>query len=400
MNFYWRLIGSIVISVGVSQRRNTLNDDMYSMNSHPRFHRPPDYHQLVGLYGGPLERTSSVPDHCYIASNDNVSRERTPLFTVNRKCCANDDECDTNGCMWVGGHGRKESVVGNKRTTTSGNCIGSASAEADNKCKVDFQLSDNLCIVNKATSSFDALSPKLYNGGDSSTTRSRAVPAKRKRVLEGVTAIHRHCGSITSTSSLSRISILEIPVDENNVPQIDRAITPPPPPGLPTKVHGLTTDTKHQYNRRFASLRLGQCGHLHVPEDLRTVKDSGKSNSVTLATGQIGLARGNNAMHSATGGNAERLQRRLVREVPLQNIGDEISLYGTPKEEMTPNRGMSKSSTFANPNYLREQIIAVFQPSDNKLAMKLFGNKNALMKEKIRQKAVGKWVIHPCSNFR
>jgi len=32
--------------------------------------------------------------------------------------------------------------------------------------------------------------------------------------------------------------------------------------------------------------------------------------------------------------------------------------------------------------------------------MKLFGNKNALLKEKLRQKAVGKWVIHPCSNFR
>jgi len=45
-------------------------------------------------------------------------------------------------------------------------------------------------------------------------------------------------------------------------------------------------------------------------------------------------------------------------------------------------------------------LIALFQPSDNKLAMKLFGNKNALLKEKLRQKAVGKWVIHPCSNFR
>jgi hyperpolarization activated cyclic nucleotide-gated potassium channel 2 len=32
--------------------------------------------------------------------------------------------------------------------------------------------------------------------------------------------------------------------------------------------------------------------------------------------------------------------------------------------------------------------------------MKLFGNKNALIKEKQRQQAVGKCVIHPCSNFR
>jgi len=59
---------------------------------------------------------------------------------------------------------------------------------------------------------------------------------------------------------------------------------------------------------------------------------------------------------------------------------------------------VTRPATFAND--LRDQLIALFQPSDNKLAMKLFGNKNALMKEKLRQKAVGKWVIHPCSNFR
>lgn len=56
--------------------------------------------------------------------------------------------------------------------------------------------------------------------------------------------------------------------------------------------------------------------------------------------------------------------------------------------------GMSAS------NFLKDQIISFFQVSDNKLAMKLFGNKNALMREKIRQRAVGNWVIHPCSNFR
>lgn len=49
---------------------------------------------------------------------------------------------------------------------------------------------------------------------------------------------------------------------------------------------------------------------------------------------------------------------------------------------------------------LRIQIVSFFQVSDNKLAMKLFGNKNALEKEKIRHKAVGHWVIHPCSDFR
>lgn len=81
----------------------------------------------------------------------------------------------------------------------------------------------------------------------------------------------------------------------------------------------------------------------------------------------------------------------------LSPPGDDISLYGTPKEELSPTLP-TKSVNFAND--LRDQLIAMFQVSDNKLAMKLFGNKNALMKEKLRQKAVGKWVIHPCSNFR
>ena len=52
------------------------------------------------------------------------------------------------------------------------------------------------------------------------------------------------------------------------------------------------------------------------------------------------------------------------------------------------------------PSFIRNQLQALFQPTDNKLAMKLFGSKKALMKERIRQKAAGHWIIHPCSNFR
>ena len=87
-------------------------------------------------------------------------------------------------------------------------------------------------------------------------------------------------------------------------------------------------------------------------------------------------------------------------EMKVQYIGDETSLYGTPKEELLfpqNNTNMEKSSATS---FLREQIYSFFQPSDNKLAMKLFGNKNALLKEKMRHKRVGNWVIHPCSDFR
>nr|XP_046912889.1 potassium/sodium hyperpolarization-activated cyclic nucleotide-gated channel 1-like [Dermatophagoides farinae] len=74
---------------------------------------------------------------------------------------------------------------------------------------------------------------------------------------------------------------------------------------------------------------------------------------------------------------------------------DNISLYGTPKEEMLPSLGDSKG-----PSFMRSQIEALFQPSDNKLAMKLFGSKKALMNERMRQKESGLFIIHPCSTFR
>jgi len=75
---------------------------------------------------------------------------------------------------------------------------------------------------------------------------------------------------------------------------------------------------------------------------------------------------------------------------------DDVSLYGTPKEE--PGPGLPGQEV--KQSFLKNQLQALFQPTDNKLAMKLFGSKKALMKERIRQKAAGHWVIHPCSNFR
>ncbi|XP_017483037.1 PREDICTED: potassium/sodium hyperpolarization-activated cyclic nucleotide-gated channel 3-like [Rhagoletis zephyria] len=78
-----------------------------------------------------------------------------------------------------------------------------------------------------------------------------------------------------------------------------------------------------------------------------------------------------------------------------QQEADNISLYGTPKEEMIPGLGDVKG-----PSFMRSQIEALFQPSDNKLAMKLFGSKKALMDERARQKESGLFIIHPCSTFR
>lgn len=77
---------------------------------------------------------------------------------------------------------------------------------------------------------------------------------------------------------------------------------------------------------------------------------------------------------------------------------DDMSLYGTPKEEPGPNPLGSVEPE--KQSFIKNQLQALFQPTDNKLAMKLFGSKKALMKERIRQKDSGHWVIHPCSSFR
>ncbi|XP_037031741.1 potassium/sodium hyperpolarization-activated cyclic nucleotide-gated channel 2 isoform X9 [Bradysia coprophila] len=78
---------------------------------------------------------------------------------------------------------------------------------------------------------------------------------------------------------------------------------------------------------------------------------------------------------------------------------DDVSLYGTPKEE-EPLPNISTITEKMSSNFLKNQLQSWFQPTDNRLAMKLFGSKKALVKERIRQKTAGHWVIHPCSSFR
>ncbi|GIY22876.1 ion_trans_N domain-containing protein [Caerostris extrusa] len=136
---------------------------------------------------------------------------------------------------------------------------------------------------------------------------------------------------------------------------------PHPPPGLHQDLGG-----QHQHGNRLPShrQRRGPGQRLHLPGD----ELQGWQNPLPEPERGFG---GDN-----------------------QGERDDVSLYGTPKEEIGP--GISE----AKAGFMRNQLEALFQPSDNKLAMKLFGSKKALMKERIRQKAAGHWIIHPCSKFR
>jgi hypothetical protein len=51
-------------------------------------------------------------------------------------------------------------------------------------------------------------------------------------------------------------------------------------------------------------------------------------------------------------------------------------------------------------SFVKSYFVNMLQPADNKLAMKLFGSKKGVLREKKRQLEVSHWIVHPCSNFR
>lgn len=105
------------------------------------------------------------------------------------------------------------------------------------------------------------------------------------------------------------------------------------------------------------------------------------------------------------------VERCLQRDhVPpdAEDVGTESTKDEMRQEDSRPNHEVEEpasrdeapaNTATVNVN-LRDHLQAMFQVADNRLAMKLFGSHNALLKEKQRQKAVGIFVIHPCSSFR
>ena len=186
-----------------------------------------------------------------------------------------------------------------------------------------------------------------------------------------------------------------IPVDENNIPQIDQAITPPASPKVKdpalTRVANTLQNSTFKGTKRFPSLKLRRT---RVGSDKDSREDT-PSKSEIHPTITITL---DDDDEDSIISDYLSPDKNYKKDSKIQFIGDDVSLYGTPKEELSPLKEVDSKAS--STSYLKDQIISFFQPSDNKLAMKLFGNKNALMKEKMRQKAAGNWVIHPCSNFR
>lgn len=172
---------------------------------------------------------------------------------------------------------------------------------------------------------------------------------------------------------------------------------PPPSAGSAYTYHSLPSDggrgsvIEDGYSRGHALNALAYGFHTEDEEDYEV-------NEREPLHGGIGGAECGGS--GAGGVNGEG-------KVHFSSEKDDVSLYGTPKEEMAPasasgcsSRAISVSSESAKPGWVRNQLQNIFQPTDNKLAMKLFGSKKALIQERVRQKAAGHWIIHPCSSFR
>uniref|UniRef100_A0A5K4FAL2 Cyclic nucleotide-binding domain-containing protein n=2 Tax=Schistosoma mansoni TaxID=6183 RepID=A0A5K4FAL2_SCHMA len=93
--------------------------------------------------------------------------------------------------------------------------------------------------------------------------------------------------------------------------------------------------------------------------------------------------------HLLVNDNTNLIDKRIKNELSDSMDYDINSLLS--QDDNKPN-----NSSF----HLKEQFFAFFQPTGNKLAMKLFGTKLALDRERLRQEQQGDWIIHPCSNFR
>lgn len=151
--------------------------------------------------------------------------------------------------------------------------------------------------------------------------------------------------------------------------------------------------------RRSQSLRVGRSEFVMIKGDrLSEGRGMNKDTKVTIDMpgDDTKLLMESHVMHPNLAGTD--LQNNKVH---FSTEKDDVSLYGTPKEELGPiNTSRTSVSSESKPGWVRNQLQNIFAPTDNKLAMKLFGSKKALMKERVRQKAIGHWIIHPCSSFR
>ncbi|VDP65619.1 unnamed protein product [Echinostoma caproni] len=173
-------------------------------------------------------------------------------------------------------------------------------------------------------------------------------------------------------------------------------------------IRSLTREASQRINRPLqrmaASLRLRRLGaSVDAPKRALSSLSSDPTHCVlpkrtTDGSGLRNNARGQNPeeAHLLLQNDGE-FGVRLTKDISVSvSSGD---LLDTRKPGDLEGDGIFNERSGASA-YLKEQFFSFFQPTGNKLAMKLFGTKMALDREKQRLEQQGRWIIHPCSNFR
>lgn len=187
------------------------------------------------------------------------------------------------------------------------------------------------------------------------------------------------------------------------------------------EVLGVRTEPPDAVNRRLSKIKYNREDKHHLPRHkrlTRTIKmeENHRSNSnpdqlhFTLdeTTDNQKLRRSTSLKQN---GSVRRVS--VVQSLPqsLEDISTEHLIQGNSTDNSEDERCSSRKHSTSQAEdgiwnhrpsefKIRDQLFSFFQASDNKLAMKLFGSRNALLKEKQRQMAAKSWIIHPCSNFR
>ena len=330
-------------------------------NNVPHLPGPVTGYRLPAINRPPLERASSVPSSVEATGVDGE------VWTADGTSAI---QSPHTGQQASGGHTDKPRISSDKPAT-----VPDKAASKDAQPAAQF-------VLEETTDTY-------YHGERRSPSEQSLDRSAARRVF----------------SDYSRNHVSDVmPVDENNVPQIDQVITPPVSPSR-TGLGMISATSLKGLRHKLPSLKFkgGRLGSLRLHDRGKDANNTATSPTSANPLNPTITVTVNDDADSVISDylNPEKNYRR-----DKVYIGDDVSLYGTPKEELSPlrepdNMGpKTANAAVSATNYLKDQIISFFQPSDNKLAMKLFGNKNALMKEKMRQKAAGNWVIHPCSNFR
>ena len=93
-------------------------------------------------------------------------------------------------------------------------------------------------------------------------------------------------------------------------------------------------------------------------------------------------------------------QNNINQIIQKDNSLHDDQIYSPDHIHFINHQRVSLDTSLKGTSTIVNYFMDLLKPSDNKLAMKLFGSKKGVLKERLRQQRAGHCIIHPCSNFR